>query len=125
MANIPKTKLAVKDWYEQLKMTSNLLDGDNAFKLQYKINVYLCKECNENNTLAITAASTCLPTCSLQCPPNAHLAPHAATFLRGQFPKLTKTSRRREQPYVLNLRLTRTNTLARRMGGVAGLCATV
>ena len=62
MASTAAMKLAVKDWYEQLKMASNLLDGDNAFKLQYKINVYLCKECNENNTLAITAASTCPPT---------------------------------------------------------------
>ena len=79
-----KETLSIKEWGEQLKMASNLLDGDKAYVLKHKIQIFLCKESGENNTLAVTAASTCEPTCSNQCPPNAHLAPYAATFLGGQ-----------------------------------------
>eukprot|EP01048_Picozoa_sp_COSAG05_P018346 COSAG05_NODE_2667_length_2783_cov_7.122951_2_plen_215_part_00 len=104
-----KQTLSFKDWNEQLKMASNLLDGDKVFTLKYKIDIFLCKECGKNNTLTVLALSTCKPTCSNQCPPNAHLAPHAATFLRGRFPKIKKTSQKRDNPFVLNLRLTRTN----------------
>ena len=65
--------LSIKDWNEQLKMASNLLDGDKVFTLKYKMRIFLCKECGKNNTLAILAASTCEPTCSNQCSPHAHL----------------------------------------------------
>ena len=53
----------------------------------------------------------CTAACSLQCPPNAHLAPHAEEYVRGRPQKLSKSSAvLRDSPFVLNLRLTRTST---------------
>ena len=119
MLKTGKQTLSIRDLNEQLRMASNLLDGDKVFTLKYKIKIYLCKECGENNTLTVTATSTCKPTCSTQCPPNAHKAPHAGTFLRGRFPKIKESSKKRDNPFVLNLRLTRTNTMGAFFGGGA------
>jgi hypothetical protein len=116
---ISKQTLTFKEWREQLKMASNLLDGDKAYVLLYKKDIYLCKECGENNTLNVTGASTCKPTCSIQCPPNAHLVPHAADYLRCRVPKIKKTSKKRDHPIVLNLNLTRTNTIGSFFSGGA------